>query len=50
MGNTHGKEPWVKMPWVYSTFLVVLKFNYQVGPAVIDVGFGRDDHSSTPRN
>jgi DNA topoisomerase VI subunit A len=24
MGNTHGKEPWVKMPWVYTTFLVVL--------------------------
>jgi hypothetical protein len=23
MGNTHGKEPWVKMPWVYTTFLVV---------------------------
>jgi hypothetical protein len=23
MGNTHGKEPWVKKPWVYTTFLVV---------------------------
>jgi hypothetical protein len=24
MGNTHGNEPWVKKPWVYRTFLVVI--------------------------
>jgi hypothetical protein len=24
MGNTHGNEPWVKKPWVYETFLVVI--------------------------